>query len=65
MTGPVKPVDRAAMGCHFSFHESASIGYNLTQHWSIMATAEHYSNQQLCQQNHGVTNYGARIGYSF
>lgn len=65
MTGPVTPANRAAMGCHFGFHESFSIGYELTAHWSVMATAEHYSNAHLCLQNHGVSNFGARIGYSF
>jgi hypothetical protein len=65
MTGPLKPVGRAAMGCHVGFHESFSIGYDLTQHWSVMATAEHYSNLNLCERNHGISNFGARIGYTF
>jgi hypothetical protein len=65
MTGPIKPVHRSGMGCHWGFHESASIGYNLTEHWSVMATAEHYSNLNLCALNHGVSNFGVRVGYTF
>jgi len=68
LTGGTKPpayLKRAGTGCHFTWHESASLGYNLTEHWSIMATAEHYSNLQLCLRNHGITNYGVRIGYAF
>jgi lipid A 3-O-deacylase len=67
-TGPVKPAPiykRAGTGCHFSWHESFSIGYNVTEHWSVMATAEHYSNLQLCDRNHGLSNYGVRLGYAF
>ena len=65
MTGFAKPVGRAGMGCHFGFHESASIGYNINDRWSVMATAEHYSNLNMCARNHGVSNYGLRIGYAF
>jgi hypothetical protein len=65
MTGPVKPLGRAGMGCHDGFHESVSIGYDVTAHWTVMATAEHYSNQNLCQLNHGINNFGVKIGYSF
>ncbi len=65
MTGGVKPLNRSAMGCHVGFHESGSVGYQFTEHWSLMATVEHYSNLNFCLLNHGMTNYGARIGYAF
>ncbi|MBB4196781.1 hypothetical protein CCR94_20880 [Rhodoblastus sphagnicola] len=65
-TGALKPPPHhAGMGCHVGFHESFSLGYDLTEHWSVMATAEHYSNLNLCARNHGISNFGARIGYSF
>jgi lipid A 3-O-deacylase len=54
-----------AMGCNWSFRESGSVGYRITDNWSIMGTVEHMSNAGLCNQNRGLTNYGARIGYSF
>ncbi|MDQ0394610.1 acyloxyacyl hydrolase [Labrys monachus] len=57
--------DTNPLGCHALFRESASLGYNLTEHWRIMATAEHSSNAGLCDYNRGLTNYGIRVGYKF
>lgn len=57
--------DMNPLGCKALFRESASIGYNITAHWRIMATAEHNSNGGLCDYNRGLTNYGLRIGYKF
>lgn len=57
--------DRNKMGCSWSFRESGSIGYRFTPNWSVMATVEHISNAGLCNQNRGLTNVGARIGYTF
>lgn len=52
-------------GCRANFHESISLGYRVSPAWSIMVTAEHMSNAWLCDPNDGLTNVGARIGYSF
>lgn len=57
--------DRNPLGCHELFRESAALGYQLTEHWSLMASVEHNSNAGLCSQNRGLTNYGAKIGYRF
>jgi lipid A 3-O-deacylase len=57
--------DRSELGCKALFRESASLGYDLTEHWRIMGTIEHNSNAGLCDHNRGLTNYGARIGYKF
>lgn len=59
------PTDRNALGCSPLFRESGSIGYRLSQNWSVMATVEHLSNAGLCGQNRGLTNVGARVGYTF
>jgi hypothetical protein len=64
-TGNIVPPGHNAMGCSVSFREAGSLGYRLNANWSIMATVEHMSNAGLCSQNRGLTNYGARIGYSF
>lgn len=56
---------RNAMGCAVTFRESATAGFRLTQHWSVMATVEHMSNAGLCVENRGLTNAGLRLGYSF
>ncbi len=57
--------DRQAVGCSPLFRESGSIGYRLTPNWSVMATIEHLSNAGACGQNRGLTNVGARLGYTF
>lgn len=64
-TGVVVPADTAALGCTALFRESASIGFRLTEKWSLMGTVEHLSNAGLCNNNRGLTNIGARLGYTF
>ena len=64
-TGPGIDPTRNALGCSPLFRESASVGYRLNSNWSVMATIEHLSNAGLCDRNRGLTNLGARIGYTF
>jgi lipid A 3-O-deacylase len=64
-TGNVVPAGFNKVGCNGLFRESASLGYRVSEHWSVMGTIEHSSNAGLCAQNRGLTNVGARIGYSF
>jgi hypothetical protein len=64
-TGVYVPVDRNALGCNWSFRESASLGFRLTEQVSLMGTVEHYSNAGVCDRNRGLTNVGIRLGYSF
>jgi hypothetical protein len=65
--GPMQDVPHGhnAMGCNWSFHETASVGYRLDEDWSVMSTIEHYSNAGICVENRGLTNYGLRIGRRF
>lgn len=63
--GDDKAPGRSDLGCRGLFRESASLGFDLTAHWRVMATIEHNSNAGLCDSNRGLTNYGARIGYKF
>lgn len=64
-TGRFAPLDHAKVGCVALFRESASLGYRIDEHWSVMATIEHVSNGGLCNFNRGITSAGLRIGYSF
>jgi lipid A 3-O-deacylase len=66
-TGPAAfiPIDRNALGCSPLFRESGAVGYRFTPNWSVMATIEHMSNAGLCKENRGLTNVGAKIGYTF
>lgn len=57
--------DRQALGCSPLFRESGSVGVRLSANWSVMATVEHLSNAGACSENRGLTNVGARVGYSF
>lgn len=57
--------ERQALGCSPLFRESGSVGVRLSANWSVMATVEHLSNAGACSDNRGLTNIGARVGYSF
>lgn len=57
--------DMNPLGCHWLFRESASIGYQFDEHWSVIASIEHNSNAGLCSENRGITNAGMKIGYKF
>lgn len=61
----VTPFNRAKLGCHVLFRESASVGYRLTESWSVMATLDHVSNGTLCGLNRGLNTVGLRLGYRF
>lgn len=50
-------------GCTLNFRESLSIGADVTPSISIMATIDHMSNADLCDENQGITNAGVRLGY--
>lgn len=56
---------RQSLGCSPLFRESGSVGVRLSANWSVMATVEHLSNAGACSENRGLTNVGARVGYSF
>lgn len=54
------------LGCGLVFRESVSLGVKLNDNASIMVTAEHASNANLCDHgNRGLTNLGIRFGYRF
>jgi len=57
--------DRQSLGCSPLFRESGSVGVRLSANWSVIATIEHLSNAGSCSENRGLTNVGARVGYSF
>lgn len=59
------PPDRAALGCSPLFRESGSVGVRLSANWNLTATVERLSNGGLCSDNKGLTNVGARLGYTF
>jgi hypothetical protein len=59
-------LDRQSLSCSPLFRESGSVGVRLSANWSVMATIEHLSDGGTCSdENRGLTNVGARVGYSF
>jgi len=63
-TGAVYPARN--LGCAALFRESASVGFDITEQASIMATVEHSSHAGLCgAENQGITNLGVRVGWRF
>ena len=59
------PADRQALGCSPLFREAGSVGVRLSAQWSLTATVEHLTNGGTCGETGGLTNVGARVGYSF
>lgn len=58
--------DRINMGCNLTFRESAGLGYRLSEHFDVLASIEHASHADLCDEaNDGVTEIGVRLGYRF
>ena len=53
------------LGCRWAFHSGGSVGYRLSDRWSVMGTFDHLSNGQICTNNKGINDYGLRVGYSF
>ena len=53
------------LGCTPLFRESGAVGVRLSANWSVMATLERLTNAGACSENRGLTNVGARVGYTF
>jgi hypothetical protein len=57
--------DRIDVGCRLGFHETFSLGYRLTDNWSVMGTFAHVSNAGICPPNDGINEVGVRAAYRF
>jgi hypothetical protein len=55
----------SSFGCTLNFRESASLGYDISEHWDILLTIDHMSNAGICSENRGLTNAGVRLGYKW
>jgi hypothetical protein len=61
--GPTGGGHADSYGCAVNFRESASLGYDLDERWTIYGTVAHMSNGNLCDYNSGLTSVGVRLGY--
>jgi len=60
--GALHPGDDRDFGCTANFRESGSVGVMLSERWDILATVDHMSNANLCDENRGLTDVGIRFG---
>jgi len=60
---------RSALGSRVLFHLGGSVGYRITNAWSVLFTFEHLSNGNAvlhaAPSNQGLNEYGLRVGYAF
>jgi hypothetical protein len=70
------PPGHSGLGCRYMFHDGGSLGYKMSQHWSVMFTFDHQSNGHgifgtacdgmgAATRNPGINDYGLRVGYTF
>lgn len=64
-TGRLVQPDRLSLGCSPLIRGTGSLGYRISENWTVMAIVEHISNGNTCHANQGLTNYGVRVGYVF
>jgi hypothetical protein len=60
--GALHTGDDRAFGCTANFRESGSVGIMLSERWDMLATVDHTSNANLCDENRGLTDVGIRFG---
>ncbi|WP_375450787.1 acyloxyacyl hydrolase [uncultured Devosia sp.] len=52
-------------GCTVNFYERFGIGTELGENATATLTYEHSSNNNLCDANDGLSNFGLRVGWKF
>ncbi len=56
---------RKAMGSDFVFNPNFTVGYDLTRHFAVEASWDHYSNAGFGGRNPGLDTFGGRVLYRF
>lgn len=64
-TGYFVPDNRVAVGCNGGLREALGVGVKLNDRWSVVTTLEHFSNGGACDRSKSLSNFGARLGYTF
>lgn len=59
------PAGRPNFGCRINFYERFGIGANLGENVTATLTYEHSSNNDWCEANDGISNFGLRMGWKF
>jgi len=63
LTGAAAPTKN--FGCRVNFYERFGIGANLSDNVTATVTYEHTSNNNYCEANDGLSNFGVRLGWKF
>lgn len=56
---------RKNFGCQVNFYERFGIGAHVGDNVTATLTYEHTSNNDWCQANDGLSNFGLRVGWKF
>ena len=56
---------RKNFGCQVNFYERFGIGAHVSENVTATLTYEHTSNNDWCQANDGLSNFGLRVGWKF
>jgi hypothetical protein len=59
------PPGRKSFGCSINFYERWGIGTKLGDNATATLTYEHSSNNNWCDANDGLSNFGLRVGWKF
>jgi len=54
-----------AMGSDFVFNPNFTVGYDISRHFAVEASWDHYSNAGLGGRNPGMDTFGGRLVYRF
>lgn len=56
---------RKNFGCQVNFYERFGVGAHINDKITATLTYEHTSNNEWCQANDGLSNFGLRVGWKF
>lgn len=59
------PVGEKNFGCRVNFYERFGVGANVGENVTATLTYEHTSNNDWCDANDGLSNFGLRLGWKF
>jgi len=59
------PDGRNNFGCRVNFYERFGVGTHIGENVTATLTYEHSSNNDWCEANEGISNFGLRMGWKF
>jgi len=65
LDGSPDTASRHNFGCRVNFYERFGVGANISEQMTATLTYEHTSNNEWCDNNQGLSNFGVRVGWKF